>query len=126
MSKFIFKTNNKYGITPKSIKQLKIQNWNKLKQYTKFDSKNNIYYHIEGCQKENRSYNNYNEFYMLFNEKTNNIEYYFSTWYGLGIYEFFNFFEQDSIENKYDFQIQYNALNYINTLLDNNILKLLF
>ena len=109
----------------KSIKQLKIQNWNKLKQYTKFDLKNNLYYHIEGCQKENRSYNNYNEFYISFNEKTNNIEYYFSTWYGLGIYEFFNFFEQDIIENKYDFQIQYNILNYINTLLDNNILKLL-
>lgn len=125
MSKFIFKNNNKYGITTKSIKQLKIENWNKLKRYTKFNSKNNIYYHIEGCQKENTSYNNYNEFYILFNKNTNNIEYYFYTWYGLGIYEFSNFFEQDSIENEYDFQVQFNALNYINTLLDNNVLKLL-
>lgn len=113
---------NKYDLTPQKIKKLKILDWKRLKKHTWYNNAKKSgkwWCHLEGCQIKG-NYNDYNEFWIGFNEKDNKIDCNFSCWNGMGNYKFDEFYKE--IENKYDLQVQVNAIKYLNMLIDEGIL----
>lgn len=114
---------NKYNLTPKGIKKLKVLDWDRLKKYT---WRNNAmdgqwWCHLEGCQLEGK-YNDFDEFWIGFNKEANLIDFHFTCWQGMGSYTFDEFYKDT--EDKYDFQVQVNAIKYLNMLIDEGVLGL--
>lgn len=121
--KLIKKYPNKYGLTTKSIKKLKILDWDKLKEHTWYNTamKGNWWCHLEGCNL-NGTADDFSEFWIGFNETNNKIDFHFSTCEGMCWYKFDKFYDEKEIEHKYDLYVQINAIRYLNMLLDNGIL----
>lgn len=119
----IAKYPNKYCLTPKNIKKLKILDWNRLKQHTWHNTamKGNWWCHLEGCNLTG-AYNDYDEFWIGFNEDNNKIDLHFTTWEGMGSYKFSEFYKDT--EDKFDLHVQVNAIKYLNMLLDEGILDI--
>lgn len=117
---------NKYNLTPAKIKTLKVLDWERLKNYTWYNQAmkdtGDWWCHLEGCQL-NGKYNDSDEFWIGFDEKSGRIDYSFTCWEGMGSYIFDEFYK--GTENKYDLQVQVNAIKYLNMLLDEGILGLL-
>lgn len=114
---------NKYDLTPSSIKELKILDWNKLKEHTwRNQAMKGIWWcHLEGCNIPGDPYDDFSEFWIGFNEDTNMIDYHFTTCEGAAKYCFDNFYE-DITAPRGQIQVQANALKYLNMLIDANIL----
>ena len=114
---------NKYNLTPKNIKTLKILDWERLKNHTwrnkAMDGTGRWWCHLEGCQLSGK-YNDFDEFWIGFNEANNKIDFHFTCYEGMCGYEFDEFYKE--IENKYDLQVQVNAIKYLNMLIDEGIL----
>lgn len=116
---------NKYNLTPKNIKKLKVLDWERLKKHTWYNEAmkktGEWWCHLEGCQLSGK-YDDFDEFWIGFDEKNNRIDCRFSCWEGMGRYNFDKFY--DKTENKYDLQVQVNAIKYLNMLIDEGILGL--
>lgn len=116
---------NKYNLTPKMIKKLKVLDWERLKKHTWYNEAmkktGKWWCHLEGCQL-NGKYDDMDEFWIGFNEENNKIDCHFTCWEGMGSYNFTEFYKET--ENKYDLQVQVNAIKYLNMLLDEKILDL--
>lgn len=114
---------NKYNLTPKKIKTLKILDWERLKKHTWYNEAmkktGKWWCHLEGCNIGGK-YDDMDEFWIGFNEKDNRIDYHFTCWEGMGGYNFTEFYKET--ENRYDLQVQVNAIKYLNMLLDEKIL----
>lgn len=116
---------NKYNLTPKSIKKLKILDWERLKKHTWYNEAMNKtgswWCHLEGCNLKGK-YDDFDEFWIGFNEDDNRIDCRFTTWEGMGSYSFSEFYKE--IEDKFDLHVHVNTIKYINMLIDENILGL--
>lgn len=125
--KLIQKYPNKYNLTPKQIKELKILDWDRLKKYTWFNEAmkktGKWWCHLEGCNIGGK-YDDTDEFWIGFNKENNKIDYSFTCWEGMGSYDFNEFYKENEIENKYDLQVQVNTIKYLNMLIDEKILGL--
>ena len=117
---------NKYKITPEKIKKLKILDWGKLKERTWHNNamlSGNWWCHLEGSQKEGQPYNDEDdEFWIGFNEDNDKIEYDFTSYGGLCLYKFRKFYDGNTIENKYDMQVQANTIRWLNMMIDDGVL----
>lgn len=116
---------NKYNLTPKMIKSLKVLDWDALKKHTWYNEAmkktGSWWCHLEGCQISG-PYNDEDEFWIGFNETTGKVDYSFTCYEGMCDYKFTEFYKET--ENKFDLQVQVNALRYLNMLLDNKIVSL--
>ena len=116
---------NKYNLTPKMIKKLKVLDWERLKKHTWYNEAmkktGKWWCHLEGCQIKGK-YDDTDEFWIGFDEKNNRIDCNFSCWEGMGEYTFDEFYKET--ENRYDLQVQVNAIKYLNMLIDEGILAL--
>ena len=116
---------NKYNLTPKKIKTLKILDWKKLKELTWYNQAmkrtGNWWCHLEGCQLSG-GYDGFNEFWIGFNEDNDKIDFHFTTYEGMCSYKFEEFYNWIEIENKYDLKVQVNAIRFLNKLIDEKIL----
>lgn len=116
---------NKYNLTPDTIKQLKILDWNKLKKHTwhndAMKDTGNWWCHLEGCNLDGE-YDEWDEFWIGFNKDNNQINCNFYAEDGMCSYTFMNFYDSKDIENKYDLHVQVNAIRYLNKLIDVGIL----
>ena len=116
---------NKYNLTPKMIKKLKVLDWERLKKHTWYNEAmkktGKWWCHLEGCQIKGE-YDDTNEFWIGFDEKNNRIDCNFSCWGGMGKYTFGEFYKET--ENRYDLQVQVNTIKYLNMLIDEGILAL--
>lgn len=114
---------NKYNLTPKNIKKLKILDWDRLKKHTWYNAAmkktGDWWCHLEGCQSKG-TYDDFNEFWIGFNKKNNKIDCNFTCCEGMCSYIFDEFYTET--ENKYDLQVQVNAIKYLNMLIDEGIL----
>jgi len=114
---------NKYNLTPKSIKKLKILDWDRLKKHAwhneAMKDTGNWWCHLEGCNL-NGKYDDFDEFWIGFNENNNKINCHFSAMEGICSYNFEKFYTET--ENKYDLNVQVNAIKYLNMLIDEKIL----
>lgn len=110
---------NKYNLVPNDINNLKVLDWDRLKEYTWNNKAINpsCWCHTEVSEGE------VDEFWIGFYSPSK-IEYYFSSCEGMCGYEFDEFYSNESIENKYDLEIQSKCLQYLNTLLDNKVVSL--
>lgn len=110
---------NKYNLVPDDINNLKVLDWDRLKEYTRNNKAINpsCWCHTEASEGE------IDEFWIGFYSPSK-IEYYFSSCEGMCGYEFDEFYSNESIENKYDLEIQSKCLQYLNTLLDNKVVSL--
>lgn len=121
----ITKYPNKYDLTPKKIRNLKIIDWNKLKKYTwhneAMKNSGNWWCHLEGCEITGE-YDDFSEFWIGFNEDNDKIRFHFSTCDGMCHYEFNKFYDAKEIEHKADLNVQVNAIRYLNMLIDEGIL----
>lgn len=110
---------NKYNLVPNDINNLKVLDWDRLKEYTWNNKAINpsCWCHAEVSEGE------IDEFWIGFYSPSK-IEYYFSSCEGMCGYEFDEFYSNESIENKYDLEIQSKCLQYLNTLLDNKVVSL--
>lgn len=133
MSKYInFKLTetvpNKYDIKPKDITKLKVLNWEKLKKHTRYnkamEKTGKWYCHLEGSN-GGGFYDNEDEFWIGFNENNGKVRYDFSSREGMCHYNFDEFYKADGIENKWDLNVQINAMRYLNMLLDEKIVELI-
>lgn len=120
---------NKYHLTPKTIKELRILDWDKLKKVTWHNNaitrKGSWWCHLEGCQyPKGVVYNDVNEFWIGFNEDNDKIDYHFSCCDGMCDYVFDEFYSPDSIGSVRDLNVQVNAINWLNTLIDMGVLGL--
>ena len=116
---------NKYNLTTAKIKTLKVLDWERLKKHTWYNQAmkdiGDWWCHLEGCQLSGK-YDDWNEFWIGFDEKNNRIDCKFTCWEGMGSYIFDEFYKDT--ENKYDLQVQVNAIKYLNMLLDEGIVGL--
>lgn len=115
---------NKYNLTPDNIKQLKILDWNKLKKHTWHNDAiktGNWWCHLEGCNLDGK-YDDWDEFWIGFNEDNNQINCKFYAEDGMCSYTFEKFYDSKDIENKYDLHMQVNTIRYLNKLIDAGIL----
>ena len=116
---------NKYNLTPIGIKKLKILDWDRLKKHTWYNTAmektGKWWCHLEGCNIGGK-YDDMDEFWIGFDEEHNRINYHFTCWEGMGGYNFTEFYKDT--ENKYDLQVQVNAIKYLNMLIDERILGL--
>lgn len=118
---------NKYNLTPKNIKTIKVLDWDRLKNdvYTWQNTAMNspCWCHIEGCQKEGQKFDDESEFWIGFFED-GKIKCNFSCYGGMCSYNFTKFYSARSIENPYNMQVQVNAIKYLNMLIDEKIISL--
>lgn len=116
---------NKYNLTTDKLKTLKVLDWERLKKHTWYNQAmkdtGDWWCHLDGCHL-NGKYDDFNEFWIGFDEKNNRIDYHFTCWDGMGNYIFDEFYK--NTESKYDLQVQVNAIKYLNILLDDGILGL--
>lgn len=115
---------NKYNLTPKNIKKLKILDWGRLKEKTWHNNamlSGNWWCHLEGCNAGGQ-YDDETEFWIGFNEDNNKVDCHFSTYGGMCHYNFKNFYDSKDIENKYDMQMQVNTIRWLNMMIDEGIL----
>lgn len=118
---------NKYNLTPKDIKKLKIVDWKRLKKRTwhnKAMLSGNWWCHLEGCNLKGERYDDENEFWIGFNEDNNKVDYSFSAYGGMCRYQFEKFYQASEIENKFDMGVQVNAIKWLNQMIDDGILSL--
>lgn len=110
---------NKYNLVPEDINNLKVVDWNRLKDYTWLNTaiSPSCWCHTEVSEDE------MDEFWIGFYSPSK-IAYHFSSYEGMCGYEFEEFYSNESIECKYDLEIQSKCLKYLNTLLDNKIVSL--
>lgn len=116
---------NKYNLTPSNIEKLKILNWEELKKYLrhKIVLKDGVWWeHFEGCNFDNDKYDDYSQFRIAFNEKSNKIICGFTTYFGCKDYIFNEFYKIKDIEQERDLYVQINTIKYLNMLLDKGIL----
>lgn len=115
----LYLEDNKYNLVPDDINNLKVLDWDRLKEYTWNNKATNpsCWCHTEVSENE------VDEFWIGFYSPSK-IEYYFSSYEEMCGYEFDEFYSNESIENKYDLEIQSKCLKYLNTLLDNKIVSL--
>lgn len=115
---------NKYNLTPTKINELKILDWERLKKYTWYnkamEDSGKWWCHLEGCSLGNR-YDDFDEFWIGFNEENNQIDHHFSACDGMCGYIFDEFYKDT--ENKYDLHVQVNAIKYLNMLIEKGILS---
>lgn len=117
---------NKYNLTPKSIKKLKILDWGKLKSKTWFNHamlSGTWWCHLEGCN-DKGPYNSEVEFWIGFNEDNNQINCSFTSFDGMCKYNFTKFYSSKSITNKFYMQMQVNTIRWLNMMIDEGILGL--
>lgn len=115
---------NKYNLTPKSIKKLKILDWDRLKEKTWHNNamlSGNWWCHLEGCNAGGQ-YDDETEFWIGFNEDNGKVDCHFSSYGGMCHYNFKNFYDSKDIENKYDMQMQVNTIHWLNMMIDEGIL----
>lgn len=115
---------NKYNLTPKNIKTVKVLDWDRLKEHTWYNEAMDspCWCHLEGCQKEGREYDSESEFWIGFYEN-GKIRYWFNCYDGMWDYDPKRFYWSKSIENAYDMQVQVNAIKYLNMLIDEKIIS---
>lgn len=115
---------NKYNLTVKSIKKLKILDWDRLKKktwYNKAMLTGNWWCHVEWCNLLG-DYDDEDEFWIGFNEDNDKIDCSFSSYGGMCSYEFEKFYNFNDIENKYDMNVQANTIKWLNQMIDDGIL----
>ena len=125
--KAIEKAPNKYNIKPEDIKKLKVLDWDKLKKKTWYNEAMNKrgewYCHLEGSN-DGGCYDDEDEFWIGFNKKNGEVDYHFYAGEGMCGYTFDEFYKSNEIENKWDMNVQVNAMRYLNMLLDEGIVEL--
>lgn len=117
---------NKYNLTPKNIKKLKILDWGRLKEKTWYNNamlSGNWWCHLEGCN-AGCAYDDFTEFWIGFNEDDDRVKCHFTSDGGMCGYNFTKFYSSKSIENKYDMQMQANTIRWLNMMIDEGILGL--
>ena len=118
---------NKYNIKPKDITKLKVLDWDKLKKVTHYNKAmkktGEWYCHLEGSN-GGGLYDDEDEFWIGFNENDGKVRYDFYSREGMCHYHFDEFYKADGIENKWDLNVQVNAMRYLNMLLDEGIVNL--
>ena len=87
-------------------------------------SQHNWYCHLEGSQSAGQSYEDEDEFWIGFQEDTNKINCYFSSFGGMCGYTFNKFYDPQHIHNQFDINVQVNALRWLNKMIDEKILSL--
>ena len=118
---------NKYNLTIKKIKELKVIDWDRLKKKTWFNKamKKPCWCHLEGSQHPNSKnrYEDDGEFWIGFYED-GRVDCNFSSYEGMCSYVFDKFYNIKELENKFDMHVQVNAIKFLNELLDEKIVAL--
>lgn len=127
INKLIEENPNKYDLSPQKIRNLKIVNWDKLKEITwhndAMKKTGDWWCHVEGVGIG--YYEDYiDEFWMGFNANNDKIRFDFTCWEGMGKLTFNKFYTITNNMDKYDVEIQVKFINWVNTLIDENILSL--
>lgn len=115
---------NKYKLTVNRISHLKILDWDKLKKNTRENHTMNNgpwYCHCEGCNIGGK-YNDEDEFWIGFRESDNKIRCYFTAYGGMTGYKFDAFYYPKDIENRFDMNVQVNAIRWLNKMIDEGVL----
>ena len=118
---------NKYNLTPKNIKTIKVLDWDRLKKKTWFNdaiyhsNKKKVWCHLEGCSITNK-YEDEDEFWIGFDED-GSVDCNFSCYEGMCHYNFKKFYDIMEIENKYDMGVQVNAIRWLNMMIDDGIIS---
>ena len=119
---------NKYNLTPKSIKKLKILDWDKLKKKTwKNDAMTNgtWFCHLEGCQYSgSKKFDDEDEFWIGFREDDNKIDCHFTSYGGMCGYNITEIYDKNQIDNSMDLNVQINAICWLNQMIDEKILSI--
>lgn len=120
---------NKYNLTPAKLHKLIVKDWVGLKKNTwhneAMKDTGSWWCHLEGSQEpDNTKYCDDDEFWIGFNEVDNTIKFWFSSYEGMCGYEFKKFYDFEEIENKFDLNVQVNAIRWLNKMIDEKILGL--
>ena len=127
-SRLMEKYPNKYNLTPKNIKKLKILDWDRLMEKTWYNAamlSGNWWCHLNGSGDSGAErYGDDTEFWIGFNRDNDKINCHFSSWGGMCGYDFKEFYDFKSIENDLDYMCQINAIQWLNMMIDEGILGL--
>lgn len=120
---------NKYNLTPAKLHKLIVKDWVRLKKNTwhneAMKDTGSWWCHLEGSQEpDNTKYCDDDEFWIGFNEVDNTIKFWFSSYEGMCGYEFKKFYDFNEIDNKFDLNVQVNAIRWLNKMIDEKILGL--
>ena len=127
--KAIERVPNKYNIKPEDIKKLKVLDWDKLKKKTWYNDgmreTGEWYCCLKGCNGGGVFCDDDEDMCWIgFNKKNGEVDYSFTTCEGTFEYIFDEFYRVEGIKNKWDMNVQVNAMRYLNMLLDEEIVEL--
>lgn len=118
---------NKYNLRPADINRLVVKDWDTIKKkcwLNKAKARDGEWYcHLEGCHTPGKPYNEEDEFWIGFCTD-GRVGYHFTSYEGMCGYNFNNFYDMAEIENKFDFQVQVNAMRWLNELLDSGVVEI--
>lgn len=118
---------NKYNLKVSDINKLKVLDWDKLKKKTWYNiamkDTGEWWCHLEGSN-GGGYYGNEDEFWIGFNKTNGKVRHHFTAGEGMLSYNFKTFYSARSIQNKWDMNVQLNAIRYLNKLLDEKIVEL--
>lgn len=119
---------NKYKLTPKIVRNLVVKDWDALKKETWYNgamkSTGDWWCHLEGCQGPKRRYDDEDEFWIGFREHDGVVRFHFTCYGGMCSYNVKSFYNPKEIGNRYDMQVQANAISWLNRMIDAGILAL--
>lgn len=126
--KLIEEVPNKYNLHPADIKKLKVLDWDRIKKICwhneAMKDTGDWYCHLEGSQSQGQKYCDEDEFWIGFDAENNRVNYHFDCYEGMCHYNFSAFYLARSIQNKWDMNVQVNAMRFLNMLLDEKIVEL--
>lgn len=116
---------NKFNLNPEKIKNLKILDWDRLKEKT---WRNNAmtngtwWCHLEGSNEPEKRFSGDDEFWIGFREEDNQVDCSWTAYEGMCAYIFDEFYTSKNIENKYDMYVQANTIAWLNMMIEQGIL----
>ena len=125
-TELITKYPNKYNLTVKKIRQLKVLDWDKLKENTwENHAMNNgpWYCHLEGSNIDGK-YDDNSEFWIGFRESDDKVRCNFTAYEGMCNYNFNAFYYPKTICNKFEMNVQVNTIRWLNKMIDEGVLGL--
>lgn len=117
---------NIYGLTMDNIDTLHIINWERLHTLVLTMPHSEVHdtwcCHVEGCNLDDEEYCYENECLFLFEKSDGSIRCLFSSCRGLCKYDFRYFYDTDTIRTRQELGVQVNALKFLTTLIQENII----
>lgn len=126
LAKIVAESPNTYNLTPENIKTVQVLNWDKLQKICWLNKAmaehGEVWCHLEGCNRENTRYNDFNEAWFGF-FKNGKVDFHITAYEGMCKYNLKEFYNIAEMNHEADAMVQANTIRFMNSLIDAGIVS---